>query len=62
METIDHKNWRMAKERWEILSKNLAEITKKWFLAVSHGKPHKNKSERRLSTSLRWPFPADLDP
>jgi len=29
---------------------------------VSHGKPHKTKSERRLSTSLRWPFLADLDP
>lgn len=28
METIYHKNWRMAKERWETLSKNLAEITK----------------------------------
>jgi hypothetical protein len=29
---------------------------------VSHGKPRKNKSRRRLSTSLRWPFLADLDP
>ena len=29
---------------------------------VSHGKPHKTKSRRRLSTSLRWPFLADLDP
>jgi len=29
METLDHKNWRMAKERWEMLSKKLAETTKK---------------------------------
>ena len=29
---------------------------------VSHGKPHETKIRRRLSTSLRWPFPADLDP
>lgn len=28
METIDHKNWRMAKERWEKLSENLAVTTK----------------------------------
>jgi uncharacterized zinc-type alcohol dehydrogenase-like protein len=27
---------------------------------VSHGKPHETKIRRRLSTSLRWPFPADL--
>jgi hypothetical protein len=30
--------------------------------SVSHGKPHKTKNTRRLSTSLRWPFLADLDP
>ncbi len=28
MEYLDHKNWRMSKERWEKLSNNLAETTK----------------------------------
>jgi hypothetical protein len=28
METLDHKNWRMTKERWERLSKNLVDTTK----------------------------------
>jgi len=27
-ETLDHKNWRMAKERWEELSANLVETTR----------------------------------
>ena len=37
-------------------------MTGKEVYASTAGKPHKTKSRRRLSTSLRWPFLADLFP